>query len=229
MDYIYTAFHQAHLDGTPVVNALWYKYPKDPSSFPIDLQFFFGDSILISPITEENSTSVSAYFPRDIFYDFLTLKPFLGQGKAVVIDNVNFTSIPVHIRGGAVLPLREKGAMTTTQLRGTDFEIVVAPDAHDQAFGSLYADDGISITPNTTTQVAFSYKQGTLTAKGSFGYPLDVNVARVRFLGVDRAPHSVKVDGKIAKPGSFVFDKLTGVLDVAIQIPFDKGFTAQYS
>ncbi|KAF7791039.1 hypothetical protein EIP86_001999 [Pleurotus ostreatoroseus] len=229
MDYIYTAFHQAHLDGTPVLNAMWYKYPQDPSTFPIDLQFFFGDSILISPVTEENSTSVSAYFPEDVFYDFLTLKPFLGQGKTVLINNVNFTSLPVHIRGGAVLPLREKGTMTTTDLRGTDFEIVVAPDAHGQASGSLYADDGISITPGTTTQVKFSFKQGTLTAQGSFGYPLGVEVARVRFLGVDRAPHSVKVNGKAAESRSFVFDSSAGVLDVTIHMPFDQDFTVQYS
>ncbi|KAJ3553318.1 hypothetical protein NM688_g3681 [Phlebia brevispora] len=229
MDYLYTAFHQAHLDGTPVLNALWYKYPQDPSTFAIDLQFFFGDSILVSPVTEENATSVSAYFPKDTFYDFLTLMPLQGRGETVMIDNVNFTSIPVHIRGGAVLPLREKGAMTTTQLRSTDFEIVVAPDSQGEASGSLYADDGVSITQNRTTAVNFSYKHGTLTAQGNFGYPLQVNIARVRFLGVSHAPHSVKIDGRPVKTGSFTFNESTGVLDVNVGTPFDSAFTVQYS
>lgn len=229
MDYIYTAFHQAHVDGTPVLNAMWYKYPQDASTFPIDLQFFFGDSILVSPVTEENSTSVSAYFPKDIFYDFLTLKPFQGKGQTVNLQNVNFTSIPVHIRGGAVLPLREKSAMTTTSLRATDFEIVVAPDAQGQASGSLYADDGVSITPPSSTQVTFTFKKGTLVAKGTFGFPLKVKVGRVRFLGVAAAPHSVTVNGHAAKKGSFSFDKASGILDVTVQLPFTSGFTVQYS
>ena len=228
MDYIYTAFHQAHLDGTPVLNAMWYKYPQDPSTFPIDLQFFFGDSILVSPVTEENSTSVNAYFPKDIFYDFLTLKPFQGKGKTVELTNIDFTSIPVHIRGGAVLPLREKGAMTTTALRKTDFEIVVAPNAQGTASGSLYADDGISITPKTSTKVNFEFKKGKLVAKGTFGYPLKVNIARARFLGVSHEPQVVLINGRIAKKGTFSYDKSTSVLDVTLKIPFATSFTVQY-
>jgi alpha-glucosidase len=58
LDYLYTAFHKASVDGSPVVNLLWFKYPTDPATFGIDLQFLFGDSILVSPVTEENITTV---------------------------------------------------------------------------------------------------------------------------------------------------------------------------
>lgn len=47
MDYIYTALHQAHLDGSPVLNPLYFKYPLDVKTFAIDLQFFYGDSVLV--------------------------------------------------------------------------------------------------------------------------------------------------------------------------------------
>lgn len=228
MDYIYTAFHQAHLDGTPVLHPLWNKYPQDPATFPIDLQFFYGDSILVSPVTEENVTSVTAYFPKDTFYDFLTLAPFEGPGANVTLNNVNFTSIPVHIRGGAVLPLRATGAMTTAQLRKTDFELVVAPDASGAAKGSLYADDGVSITPASTTTVTFGYKKGVLTVAGKFGHALGVNVARVRFLGVASAPKTVTVNGKAVKSTAFSYDKDSQVLDVTVNTPFNRGFTLQH-
>lgn len=212
-----------------MLNPLWYKYSQDPATFPIDLQFFFGDSILVSPVTEENSTSVTAYFPKDIFYDLLTLTPFQGQGANVTLSGINFTSIPVHIKGGAVLPLREKGAMTTTQLRTTDFELVVAPDANGQASGSLYADDGVSITPKTSTTVSLTYRNSTLTVSGTFGYALDVNVSRVQFLGVASAPGTVKVNGQTVHSSALLYDKNKQVLDVTLQTPFNQGFTVEHS
>ncbi|OBZ75819.1 putative alpha/beta-glucosidase agdC [Grifola frondosa] len=229
LDYIYTAFHQAHLDGTPVLNPLWYKYPQDPATFPIDLQFFFGDSILVSPVTEENATSVSIYLPNDVFYDFGTLAPVQGHGSNVVLDNVDFVSIPVHIRGGGVLPLRAKGAMTTTALRETDFEFVVAPGTNGKASGSLYLDDGISISPKTSTKVTMSYEEGNFTASGSFEYATGVHVARVRFLGVSNAPHSVKLNGRSVEEASVQYDSAGKVLDISLGISFDSSFNVQFN
>ena len=47
IDYIYTAIHQAHLDGSPVLNPIFFKYPSDVKTFEIDSQFFYGDSVLV--------------------------------------------------------------------------------------------------------------------------------------------------------------------------------------
>ncbi|KAH9923696.1 alpha-glucosidase [Epithele typhae] len=135
LDYLYTAFHAASTDGTP-----------DAATFAVDTQFLFGPSVLVSPVIEENATSVDAYFrPRNI---------------------------PVHIVGGAVLPLRAPGAMTTTELRATDFELVVAPGVDGTAAGSLYADDGVSVEQAATTTVDFKFSSGTLEVSGDFGYAL---------------------------------------------------------
>jgi alpha-glucosidase len=170
LDYLYAAFHKASLDGSPVLSPLWYKHPTDTSTFDIDLQYFFGDLILVSPVTEENATSVTIYLPKDKFYDFPTLKPVDGTGQQVTLTDVNFTTIPLHIRGGAVLPLRAAGAMTTTELRATDFEFVVAPGANGTASGTLYVDDGVSIEQNQTTRVEMAFAGGKLSVNGSFGF-----------------------------------------------------------
>jgi alpha-glucosidase len=50
LDYFYTAFHEASLQVTPVVSPLWFKYPKNMAIYPIGLQWFFGDSIVVSPV-----------------------------------------------------------------------------------------------------------------------------------------------------------------------------------
>jgi alpha-glucosidase len=200
LDYLFTAFHKAYLDGTPVLHPLWHFFPKDPATFGIDLQFFFGDSILVSPVTQENVTSVTAYFPNAPFYDFKTYEKIDGRGQNVTFDNIDYTEIPVHIRGGSILPLRASGAMTTADLRKIDFEILVAIGRDDKAVGWLYVDDGVSIGPQPSTQVAFEYCNGTLKAEGSFDYPLGVKVATIRFLGVQKAPKRVLFNNEEVKP-----------------------------
>ncbi|KAJ7494439.1 alpha-glucosidase [Mycena galericulata] len=227
MDYIYTSFHEANLVGTPVVSPLWFKYPKDATTYPIDLQWFYGDSILVSPVTEENSTSVSIYLPNDIFYDFLTLAPVKGTGSYVQLNNVSFSEIPVHIKGGAVLPLRANSTMTTTELRETDFEFVVAPGTDGTASGQLYVDDGVSVTQAAETQVSMSFKLGTFTVKGSFGFKTGVNTSRVRFLGVAKAPAIVLLNGKAVAHQGVSYNAATKVLDVSVGLPLTQGFAVQ--
>lgn len=225
MDYLFTAFHKAHLDGTPVLHPLWHIFPKDPATYGIDLQFFFGDAILVSPVTQENATSVTGYLPAATFYDFKTYDKIQGEGQNVTFQNIDYTQIPVHVRGGSVLPLRASSAMTTVDLRKTDFEILVAIGADDKATGSLYVDDGISIEPAASTEVWFEYCDGILEAKGSFGYSLGVNVATVRFLGVQKAPERVLFNGEEVKP---VEGQKEGVVVINPNFPFDRDFTVEF-
>ncbi|KAK7014854.1 glycoside hydrolase family 31 protein [Favolaschia claudopus] len=223
LDYFYTAFHKASLQGTPVVSPLWFKYPKDTATYALEHQWLFGDSVLVSPVAEEG-TSVSIYLPRDIFYDFLTLAPIQGHGAFVQLNNVSYTEIPVYIKGGSVLPLRAKSTMTTSELRETDFEFVVAPGTDGSASGSLYIDDGVSVTQKATTEVSLNYKFNTLTVTGHFGCKTGVNTSRVRFLNVGKAPLTVLLNGLPVKKQSISYNKSTKVLDVTIGQPFTHGF-----
>ncbi|KAF7294555.1 Glycoside hydrolase family 31 protein [Mycena indigotica] len=225
IDYFYTAFHQASELGTPVVSPMWFKYPKDTATYGIEYQFFFGDSILVSPVTDPSSTSVSIYLPKDVFYDFKTLAPVQGKGAQVQLSNIALSEIPVHIKGGVILPLREKAQMTTAELRETDFEFVVAPGADGSASGSLYIDDGESIKQARQTEVSLVYKFGTLTVLGQFGYKTGVNVARVKVLGVSKAPKSAFLNGKLVAQKGIKYDKAAKVLQVDVGLPFTHGFT----
>ena len=195
LDYIYTAFHRQHFDGTPILNPLFFIYPKDTNTYSIDMQFFYGSHILVSPVTQENSTSVAAYFPNDIFYDFFTHKKFTGHGAKMTITNVSISEIPVHIRGGIILPLRlaldeATGdiAMTTTELRKRDFELIIAPGGDSYACGRLYIDDGESIeqAQGDVTNVEFEYQHGRLWVRGSVSRNpgREIVVRRIVILGV---------------------------------------------
>jgi len=201
LDYIYTQFHRQTIDGTPLIFPLFFAYPKDANTFPIDKQYFYGDHLMIAPVTEENSTSVSVYFPDDLFYDFWTHAPFRGAAKWVKLDNVNFTSIPVYIKSGGIIPLRSQGANTTTELRTRNFELIIAPGLDNRANGSLYMDDGDSIDQPRTSNIQFIYDNGQFNTAGSFDYPATVSIVRIVLLSPGQLSGGV---GKVATNGKFV-------------------------
>lgn len=175
----------------------------------------------MSPVTAESARSVVAYFPNDTFYDFKTLTLLQGQASDVTLENIDPTQIPVHIKGGTVLPLRVESAMTTDELRKKDFELIVAPNAAGEAFGQLYYDDGESITPKSSTFIKFSFEGQTLSWSGQFDYPLGVNLARIRILGVKEMPNEVNV-------GKMSYDESTKILDIEIGQPLDKASEINY-
>lgn len=222
LDYLYTAFHAAHVDGAPVLSPLWFEYPKDTTTFGIDLQFFYGPSILISPVTEENSTSVRYYLPRDVFYDFATLATVSSRGDWVRQNDVGYSEIPMHVKGGRVIPLRSESAMTTKELRKKSFSIDVAPDARGMAHGDLYVDDGETIDPSdsTTTMVKFNYSNGKLRVHGRFGYDAGFGVGwkKVRIGGVLRKPRTVRLDERKLHETSVKYDAGKKVLEVDVAI-----------
>ncbi|KAG8827766.1 hypothetical protein FRC18_009840 [Serendipita sp. 400] len=230
LDYFYTAFHQAHLDGTPVLQPLWFQYPKDTNTYGIDMQFLFGEWILVSPVTQENVTSVSVYFPNDIFYDFKSYAIINGVGATVDLSNIDYTEIPVHIRGGVVLPLRVSSAYTTKQLRKKDFELVVAPDRSGKASGSLYIDDGVSITQAKTYTARYSYsgKQLKVSTKGLFDVG-GLKYRTVKILGVESAPSSVWLNGHTLASSAIAYNSTSHSIAVNVTQPLTSSFTLKWT
>jgi alpha-glucosidase len=175
--------------GTPIINPMFFMYPEDSKTFAIELQFFYGEHLLVSPITEENTTSVEIYLPNDLFYDFKTFASVQGQGAKVNLTDVSFTEIPLHIKSGSVIPMRNSSAYTTTDVRKQPFGFLVAPGVDGQAQGSLYLDDGDSIVQDSTSQIKMAYKDNTLDISGEFGYVAENNSLQdVTILGVKTAP-----------------------------------------
>ncbi|GAD99202.1 alpha-glucosidase, putative [Paecilomyces variotii No. 5] len=192
LDYLYTAFHQQTTTGEPFLQPMFYLYPEDPNTFAIDLQFFYGDAILVSPVTSNGSTSVEAYFPDDVFYDWYTEAPLRGHGTNITLTDIDITSIPLHIRGGTIVPVRSSGANTTTELRAKGFDIVIAPGLDGTATGSLYMDDGDSLHQPATLDITLEYRNGIFRMNGGFGYSAGVQIESVKLLGQENEHGSLR-------------------------------------
>ena len=200
LDYFYTGMHQQSKDGTPsTIIPMFFLYPEDGNTLTVDLQFFYGQSLLISPVTEEGATRVEVYLPNDLFYDFFTGKQVKGTGAKITIENVDVTQIPVHVRGGSIVPMRVDGANTTTQLRELDFMLLIAPGEDGTAKGSLYLDDGVSVTPSQTSEITFEYKGGQLSVDGTFGFPSGRSIEGVTLYGTGD-PKKVQAGKPLTEP-----------------------------
>ena len=191
LDYMYTAVYRQNQTGLPTLNPLFFNYPEDSNTYPIDLQLFLGDGILVSPVTEANSTSVNFYLPDDIFYEWGTGKPVRGQGEYVTAE-VDYTDITVHYKGGVVYPQRVEGANTTTVLRTKGFNIVIAPGLDGSAEGSLYLDDGVSVVQDAVSEIDFKYEDGKFSMTGSFDYDAGVSVETITVLGCESKPEGAE-------------------------------------
>lgn len=192
LDYIYTAFWRQTQTGTPLLQPLFFAYPNDTNTFPIEYQFFYGDGVLVSPVTDDNSTTVTFHLPDDLFYDFFFLESVRGNGTWITRENVNWTDIPVHIRGGTILPLRQNSANTTTELRKQNFELIVAPGLDGTARGELYLDEGKLIEQPATSLITFYFSNGTLGMDGTFGYRANDSIASVVILAEAGGPILVR-------------------------------------
>ena len=219
LPYLYTQFYHASIQGSAVARALWYNNPTDTATFGITQQFYLGPCVMVSPCLEQGATSVRAYFPKGLWYDFSThaLTDASAAGRYVDLDTP-LTSTNVHISGGSVLPLQQ-AAMTVSQARATPFTLLVALCDMGMAEGSLFVDDGEQVGISAFLSVGYSVtttapSAGTLTSTvkvDSYTGARDMRVETITVLGrgIQAVPSSVLLNGKALAAAQIVYDATT--------------------
>ena len=194
LPHMYTAFADARARGCPVARPLLYSWPADANLTNVYEQIMVGDGLLASPVLKGGRTAVDAYFPRGTWHSLLdgsTIDARAG-GKTVTLDVGLTDAPPLHIAGGAIIPLGG-GGLTTRAARASALTIVAAlprpgapvwqrcgeapPPPTDgvlTATGSMFYDDGDSVEvgpPRTGSRAAFALRVVDATAatfSGSF-------------------------------------------------------------
>ncbi|XP_066286149.1 maltase-glucoamylase-like [Branchiostoma lanceolatum] len=199
LPYLYTLFHQAHTSGSTVVRPLMHEFISDKVTWTVDRQFLWGPALLISPVLDEGVLDVTAYVPKARWYDYYTGKEVAETGRMVVWD-CDMDCIPLHLRGGYVIPTQEP-ANTTVFSRRNSLGLLVALDAEGRAEGSLFWDDGDSIDTYENDQyrmLTFTVDQGVLSISvdhDTYSPSPELHFATVRVMGSEGVPDDVTVDG----------------------------------
>ena len=128
----------------------------DKNTYDISEQFLVGPAFLVTPVLVKGSVEVDGYFPKDYWYDYYNGSLIKSEneknGTEVTLD-APIDHIPLHVRGGFILPTQQK-ANTTFFSRQNPFGLIFAPNEDGEAEGDLYYDDGL--TQNFDAQHYFS-------------------------------------------------------------------------
>ncbi|KAK0267193.1 hypothetical protein LTR35_016467 [Friedmanniomyces endolithicus] len=197
LPYTYTLFHRANVAGETVLRALPWEFPNDPSLKAVETQFMSGPALLVTPVLTPLATSVQGVFPGiadgTLWYDFYTLqKVGVAAGENKTLD-APLVHQPIHVRGGYVVPMQKAGNTTKTS-RLSPWSLIVALDGNGKAGGEVYLDDGISLVPNATKNVEFSFANNTLRARVSGDYQDGISLANITIAGIKWNPQRVSVD-----------------------------------
>ncbi|KAI2643346.1 glycoside hydrolase family 31 protein [Xylaria nigripes] len=142
----YTAFHQAHQDGSPIIRPMYWTHPGNEGGFDIDTQFFVGSTgILVKPVVEKDKTTEEVYIPdNEVYYNYFTYEKLpTAEGKNLTVD-APIESIPVLMRGGHIFPRRDIPRRSVQLMKFDDYTLVVVVSKDGTAEGHLYVDDGDS-------------------------------------------------------------------------------------
>lgn len=172
LPYLYTIFEESHRVGTGVWRPLIFEYPYVNNFVDHATQVLVGKDILLSPVLDQGATTVDAKFPAGVWYDWYTHEPlhvYQAACETYTLD-APLTHIPVHIRGGAIIPLKQP-EMLVEDTFSHPYILLIALDENGEASGRLYMDDGHSIHQSHVSNIVFSFSQdGVLHAHGEFGY-----------------------------------------------------------
>jgi len=100
--YLYNAFAEYKLKGTPPFRALVTDFPDDPEVFNIYNEYMIGDCVLAAPLLG-GTNSRSIYLPAGNWYDFNTHKKYAG-GQTYTIS-YDLDQLPIFIKENSILPL----------------------------------------------------------------------------------------------------------------------------
>ena len=122
----YTAFHRASRDGMPVLRPHFVMFPDDEAGYSIDDQFFLGDTgLLVKPVVQESATETSVYLPDDeVYYEYFNYTTYHRKGHHEI--RTSLETIPVFIRGGSIIPRKDRPRRSSGLMKYDPFTLVIA-------------------------------------------------------------------------------------------------------
>ncbi|HEY5212392.1 MAG TPA: TIM-barrel domain-containing protein [Acidobacteriaceae bacterium] len=137
MPYIYSDAWAVTSRGQTMMQALPFVYPTDTGVRDVADEFLFGDSLLVSPVTQQGVTSRKVILPAGgSWVDFWTGQRY--QGGQSISQDAPLDRLPILVRAGSIVPLGPVVQSTAEAEDPIDLRIYSGRDADFQ----FYEDSG---------------------------------------------------------------------------------------
>lgn len=198
--YLYSLLWKSHQSGAPLIRPLFWHYQDDNRVYGWDTQnqFMVGKNLLAAPVTRENQYLKKLYLPDGKWIDLENKKVY--EGGAEIIVEAPLQKMPVFLKGGGILPLREENVQWIGQKPMKTMTLLIFPA--DSGTFNFYQDDGETM----------AYRQGKYSLT-RFGvqplsdtvivnrhilhdkYDSEIKEFQLRFLNIKKMPVEVLING----------------------------------
>lgn len=143
--YIYTMNYRNHHELLPLIQPMYYKYPKKSAAYNVPNQYWFGSELIVAPITEKSNSidhlaKTKCWLPAGNWFDLFDGTRYICKNDRNMEVFRPLEKMPVFAKAGAILPTAVYPKHSNLLLNSENMRVIVFPGA-DNTF-KLYEDAG---------------------------------------------------------------------------------------
>lgn len=142
--YTRSYLYQATQTGMPVMRALIFAFPGDPSLSDTWDEYLFGRDILVAPVTTPGATARQVYLPSGRWMNYND-RSSIYKGPASISAEASLATLPLFVREGAIIPRGDiLKANNNWEMPWTPkLRIEIFPSTKDASDFAYYTGDGV--------------------------------------------------------------------------------------
>lgn len=143
LPYNYSLGYEQAVYGKPLMRPLYYYSFADSNAYRAEEQYYWGDNILVAPVTSQGINSLNLYLPAGKWYGLTTNA--VTNGGQWISQPVDIKDIPVFVKEGSFIPMwtPKEAAKSTDEYDSKDLTVRYYPAATASTY-VWFDDDGIS-------------------------------------------------------------------------------------
>ncbi len=105
LPYLYSMAYENSTTGMPLMRPLFFADESDLSLYKRTDSYYWGDALLVSPITEANKSHHQMKLPKGIWFDFWNDQRYVGDQTIKIATPLE--KLPLLVKAGAFIPMVE--------------------------------------------------------------------------------------------------------------------------
>lgn len=213
-------------EGLPPVEPLYYEYPKNSSAYSFQNEYFFGQELLVAPITSPvnqkiQMAGVKVWIPEGSFTDIFTGITYTGEKETTMYRNLS--NIPVLLKSGGILALSSESEIINPATKLPECLDLYVSCGADGNFTLTEDSDEITSEKNAGfAETCFEFsKNGSFTVCAAKGFTQVLPKERtysIHFLNCDEVQNVSIEDAGLIPKSAYFYDSLKRELVLSVTV-----------